>query len=81
VLFVQVLCIAKQMTPLKLGTVAWDGTKIHANPRALSYGHAERIEAQLPVEAAEMLARAEAADAAGVWSSKTTTGPTIAYPH
>ncbi len=30
-LFVQVLCIARQMKLLKLGTVALDGTKIHAN--------------------------------------------------
>ena len=65
-LFVQVLCIAKEMKLLKLGTVALDGTKIHANASrysALSYGHAEKIEAQLQVEVAELLARAEAADA------------------
>ena len=30
-LFVQVLCIARQMKLLKLGTIALDGTKIHAN--------------------------------------------------
>ncbi len=30
-LFVRVLCIAKEMKLLKLGTVALDGTKIHAN--------------------------------------------------
>ena len=65
-LFVQVLCIAKEMKLLKLGTVALDGTKIHANASrhsALSYGHAEKIEAQLQVEVVELLARAEAADA------------------
>ena len=65
-LFVQVLCIAKEMKLLKLGTVALDGTKMHANASrhsALSYGHAEKIEAQLQVEVAELLARAEAADA------------------
>ena len=65
-LFVQVLCIAKEMKLLKLGTVALDGTKIHANASrhsALSYGHAEKLEAQLHVEVAELLARAEAADA------------------
>ena len=51
---------------MKLGTVALDGTKLHANASrhsALSYGHAEKIEAQLQVEVAELLARAEAADA------------------
>lgn len=65
VLFVQVLCIARQMKLLKLGTIALDGTKIHANASrhsALSYGHAQKIEAQLQAEVKEMLARAEAAD-------------------
>ena len=64
-LFVQVLCIARQMKLLKLGTIALDGTKIHANASrhsALSYGHAQKIEAQLEAEVREMLARAEAAD-------------------
>ena len=65
VLFVQVLCIARQMKLLKLGTIALDGTKIHANASrhsALSYGHAQKIEAQLAAEVKELLARAEAAD-------------------
>ena len=64
-LFVQVLCIARQMKLLKLGTIALDGTKIQANASrhsALSYGHANKIEAQLEAEVKEMLARAEAAD-------------------
>jgi transposase len=64
-LFVQVLCIARQMKLLKLGTIALDGTKVHANASrhsALSYGHAQKIEAQLQAEVKEMLARAEAAD-------------------
>ena len=65
VLFVQVLCIARQMKLLKLGTIALVGTKVHANASrhsALSYGHAQKIEAQLEAEVKEMLARAEAAD-------------------
>ena len=64
-LFVQVLGIARQMKLLKLGTIALDGTKIHANASrhsALSYGHANKIEAQLEAEVKELLARAEAAD-------------------
>jgi len=64
-LFVKVLCIAKQMNLLTLGTIALDGTKVHANASrhsALSYGHAQKIEAQLEAEVKEMLARAEAAD-------------------
>ena len=61
----QVLGIARQMKLLKLGTIALDGTKIHANASrhsALSYGHAQRIEAQLEAEVKQLLARAEAAD-------------------
>ena len=64
-LFVQVLQIAKQMKLLRLGTVALDGTKIHANAsrhNALSYGRAQKIEEQLRAEVQELLARAEAAD-------------------
>jgi len=65
VLFVQVLSIAREMKLFKLGTIALDGTKVHANASrhsALSYGHAQKIEAQLEAEVKEMLARAEAAD-------------------
>ncbi|MBI3918036.1 MAG: transposase, partial [Betaproteobacteria bacterium] len=64
-LFVQVLVIARQMKLLKLGTIALNGTKVHANASrhsALFYGHAQKIEAQLQAEVKEMLARAEAAD-------------------
>ena len=64
-LFVRVLEVAREMGLLKLGTVALDGTKIHANASrhsALSYEHATKIEAQLKAEVAELLARAEAAD-------------------
>lgn len=41
--FVEVLKLAQGMGVLKLGTVALDGTKVHANASrhsALSYGHA-----------------------------------------
>jgi transposase len=68
-LFVQVLALARELGMLKLGTVALDGTKIHANASrhsALSYEHAGKIEAQLKAEVAELLARAEAADHADV---------------
>jgi transposase len=68
-LFVQVLALAREMGMLKLGTVALDGTKIHANASrhsALSYDHAGKIEAQLKAEVADLLARAEAADQADV---------------
>jgi transposase len=68
-LFVQVLTMAREMGVLKLGTVALDGTKLHANASrhsALSYEHAGRIEAQLQAEVADLLAKAEAADQADV---------------
>jgi transposase len=68
-LFVQVLGVAREMGVLKLGTVALDGTKIHANASrhsALSYEHAGKIEAQLKAEVADLLAKAEAADQADV---------------
>src|SRR3954464_11635507 len=73
-LFVQVLQLAREMGVLKLGTIALDGTKIHANASrhsasrhsALAYEHAGRIEAQLQAEVAELMAKAEAADQADV---------------
>ncbi len=68
-LFVQVLGLAREMGMLKLGTVALDGTKLHANASrhsALSYEHASKLEAQLKAEVADLMARAEAADQADV---------------
>ncbi len=68
-LFVQVLSVAREIGVLKLGTVALDGTKIHANASrhsALSYEHAGKIEAQLRAEVADLMAKAEAADQADV---------------
>src|SRR6516164_3520246 len=66
-LFVRVLELAREVGLLKLGTVALDGTKIHANASrhsALSYEHAGKIEAQLKAEVSELMAKAEAADRA-----------------
>src|ERR1700691_5686829 len=68
-LFVEVLKLAREMGVLKMGTVALDGTKIHANASrhsALSYEHAGKIEAQLKAEVADLMAKAEAADAADI---------------
>jgi transposase len=68
-LFVQVLLLARETGVLKMGTVALDGTKIHANASkhsALSWEHAGRIEAQLKAEVAELMAKAEVADQADV---------------
>ena len=50
-LFVQVLLLAREMGVLKMGTVALDGTKIHANASrhsALSYEHASNPRVEEP---------------------------------
>ena len=68
-LFVEVLKLARAMGMLKLGTVALDGTKMHANASrhsALSYGHAKKLEKQLKREVKQVLQLAEQADAADV---------------
>src|ERR1700739_3853898 len=68
-LFVKVLLLAREMGVLNLGTVALDGTKIHANASrhsALSYEHAGKLEVQLKAEVEKLLAKAEAADKADV---------------
>jgi hypothetical protein len=54
---------------LKMGTVALDGTKVHANASrhsALSYGHAKKIEKQLKREVQQLLRLAEQADGVNI---------------
>jgi transposase len=66
-LFVQVLVLAREMKLLKLGHIALDGTKIQANAskhKALSWAHANKIEAQLRQEVQSLLALAEKTDGA-----------------
>ena len=68
-LFIDVLRLARQMGMLKLGTLAIDGTKVHANASrhsALSYGHAKKIEKQLRKEVRQLLQLAERADEADI---------------
>lgn len=68
-LFAQILMIAHQMKVLKLGSVSLDGSKVKANAskhKALSYGHASQLEAQIKAEVAELLKKAEAADRADI---------------
>jgi transposase len=68
-LFVEILQLAREMGVLKMGTIGLDGTKIHANASrhsALSYEHAGKLEEQLKAEVADLLAKAEAADAADI---------------
>ena len=67
--FVQVLQVARENQLSHFGTVSLDGTKIHANASrhsALSYAHAEKIEAHLKAEVHELLALAKAADQSSV---------------
>jgi hypothetical protein len=64
-LFVEVLKSAQAMGVLKLGTVGLDGTKLPANAgrhSALSYEHAQKIEAQLQQEVKQLLLPAAHAD-------------------
>src|SRR5262245_3950654 len=64
-LFVQVLVLAREMKLLKLGHIALDGTKIDANAskhKALSWAHANKIEAQLRQEVQTLLELAENTD-------------------
>lgn len=68
-LFVQVLMLAREMKLLKLGHIALDGTKIDANAskhKALSWAHANKIEAQLRQEVQQLLALAESSDCSAV---------------
>jgi transposase len=64
-LFVQVLKLCEKAGLVKLGHVAFDGTKIKANAskhKAMSYERMEARAAQLEAEVAKWLAAAEAAD-------------------
>src|SRR5512132_2295765 len=66
-LFEQVLRIALEAGAMKLGRVALDGTKVKANAskhKAMSYDRLQEKERQIRAEAKELLAQAEAADAA-----------------
>jgi transposase len=68
-IFVEILGIAREMKVFKLGKVSIDGTKIQANAskhKALSYGHACKLEKQLEAEVAELLQKAESADNADI---------------
>ena len=66
-LFQQVLRVALESGAMKLGRVALDGTKMKANAskhKAMSYGRIQHSEPQLAAEVKQMLAEAEAVDAA-----------------
>lgn len=63
--FVEILLVGQAMGLVKLGTVSLDGTKIKANAskhKALSWAHANKLEAQLQGEVEELMRLAEEAD-------------------
>ena len=73
-LFVQVVQIAREAGVVQLGTVAIDGTKVHANAskrKAMSYARMLAQERRLREEIAALIAAAEAADT----SEDATHGP------
>lgn len=64
-LFTAILVLAAEMGFLKLGTVSLDGSKMKANAskhKALSWGHALKLEARLESEVRTLLKMAEEAD-------------------
>lgn len=64
-LFVQVLDLCSKAGLVRLGTVALDGTKVHANASkhsAMSYGRMQQTEASLAEEVSKMLQEAEEID-------------------
>lgn len=68
-IFMEILAVAQQMGVLKLGKVSIDGTKIKANAsknKALSYGHACKLEDQLEAEVVKLLSMADTADKADI---------------
>ena len=65
--FEQVLRLARELGAPRVGRVALDGSKINANAskhKAMSYGRMREKQRQLREEVKELLAHAEAADAA-----------------
>jgi transposase len=66
-LFEQVLQVARDLGTLRVGRVALDGSKVKANAskhKAMSYGRMREKRAQLRDEVQQLLAQAEAVDAA-----------------
>jgi transposase len=65
-LFLQVLKLCQKAGLVRLGHVAFDGTKVQANAskhKAMSYARMKKEEERLTREISEMMTRAEAADA------------------
>jgi transposase len=66
-IFLQVLELCRKAGLVKLGHVAWDGTKVKANAskhKAMSYDHMQKKTDELEAEIARLLGEAEAIDTA-----------------
>jgi len=64
--FLHVLKLAREMKILKVGTISVDGTQIQANAskyKNVSYNRAGELDQQLELDIAELLRKAESADA------------------
>ena len=85
-LFVQILAMAQAMGMLRVGTVSLDGTKVKANAskhKAMSWGYANRLEAQLREEVHTLMERAAHADAqevAGLDIPESWSGASRGWP-
>lgn len=65
--FLHILTLAREMKILKVGTISVDGTQVTANAskyKNVSYDRAGELDRQLEMDIAELMKRAEAADAA-----------------
>ena len=66
--FLEILLLAKELKLLKIGMVSTDGTKLDANAskhQSLRYDRAKELRTQLQGDIADLMAKAEAADATG----------------
>ena len=66
--FLEVLLLAKELKLLKVGTVSIDGTKIDANAnitKSVRYDRAQKLVEKLEADIADLMQKAEAADASG----------------
>ncbi len=64
-LFIQILQVAHALKLLKIGNVSLDGSKFKANAskhKALSYGHAKKLEVLFKAEVEQLMKMAEQAD-------------------
>ena len=66
-LFVQVVCLAREMGLVKLGTIAVDGTMVKANAsrhKAMSYARMQAAELELKAQITALLSKAASTDEA-----------------